>query len=322
MGLGRTGAIALRWRWFLVLGVVLAVVAGGPASASPPSYTQSASYLLLSPVVTQQGEGNPFLQLGNGVGMAAAVLAAKVNGSETAAAVGGEHPGVAYSVSPDRTTSAPILVVTAEDQAPDVVSSSLDQLGDELPEQAGHAAEGQRRTRGQLGHHQPADRRSASRRCRTATGLRMAATGAGAVLVAVLALIALLERRRYSAGLRAAPAVLAAGAPAARRPVPVPVPARASGARARPRRPDPPPWPVPARPRRTAPSGVTLVDVAPRARGCGRPRRCGPRKARRRTPGALPGWLRLYLVASSACRRSSSSARSARRGRPPACSAA
>ena len=53
----------------------------------------------------------------------------------------------------------------------------------------------------------------------------MAATGAGAVLVAVLALIALLERRRYSAGLRAAPAVPRRSVrPRARRPVPVPVP--------------------------------------------------------------------------------------------------
>jgi hypothetical protein len=120
----------------IIPGLVLALVAGAAGFLStPPSYSQSQSYLLLSPVVTEQGRGNPFLQLGNGVGMAASVLSKRVSDGETAQAITASEPGLEYAVVLDPTTSAPILVVTAQAPSPTVVASALERLEGELSAQ-------------------------------------------------------------------------------------------------------------------------------------------------------------------------------------------
>jgi hypothetical protein len=128
--------IVRRWRWVIIPGLLLALGAGAAGySVTPPRYGQSESYLLLSPVVTEQGRGNPFLQLGNGVGMAASVLATKVSGGETAGVIAAASPGAQYSVHLDPTTSAPVLVATVEGADAAAVTATLDRLGAELVSQ-------------------------------------------------------------------------------------------------------------------------------------------------------------------------------------------
>src|SRR3954462_12554577 len=104
----------MRRRWLVVPAVVLALIAGGAGyTVTSPRYTQSESYLLLYPVMTEGGPGNPFLQLGNGVGMAASVLATKVSAGSTAASLVEQNPSLTYSVALDPSTGGPIVAVTA-----------------------------------------------------------------------------------------------------------------------------------------------------------------------------------------------------------------
>lgn len=129
MSLADLWQIVVRRRWVIVPALVLSLVAGGVGFVStPPSYSQSQSHLLLSPVITDQGRGNPFLQLGNGVAMAASVLSKRVSGGEIAERIAGSEPGLGYAVSLDPTTSAPVLVVTAEAPSPGVVTAALDRV--------------------------------------------------------------------------------------------------------------------------------------------------------------------------------------------------
>jgi hypothetical protein len=126
------GVLGRRW-WLVVPGLILALVAGGAAyTVTPPQYTQSESYLLLYPVMTEGGPGNPFLQLGNGVSMAGSVLATKVSAGSTAASLTADHPGLTFSVALDASTGAPIVAVSAQDGDRAVLATTLNQLGQDL----------------------------------------------------------------------------------------------------------------------------------------------------------------------------------------------
>jgi hypothetical protein len=188
--------VASRWRWVLVPGLVLALVAGfGGYKVTPPEYVQSESWLLLSPVVTEQGRGNPFLQLGNGVPMAASVLVKKVSGGEVAARVAARSPGVTFTVAPDGTTAAPVVVVTAEGPDAEVVGTTLDVLGEQLVSQL---AALQRDSGAPEASWVTISRLTgdlAARPSATA-GLRTGGIAAVAVATVVLLLVAVLERRR------------------------------------------------------------------------------------------------------------------------------
>jgi hypothetical protein len=136
MTLAALWRVLIRRRWVIVPGLLIALVAGAAAFTTvQPDYSQSRSYLLLSPVVTESGRGNPFLQLGNGVGMAASVLSKKVSDGQTTQAITRSEPGLRYTVALDPTTSAPVLVVTAQAPTPGVVASSLDRVGAQLSAQ-------------------------------------------------------------------------------------------------------------------------------------------------------------------------------------------
>lgn len=128
--------VLARWRWVLAPAVVLAlVVAGGSYAAAPREYTQTESYLLLYPLEGVNGPGNPFLNLGNGVAMAASVLATKVTAPEAAARLTSGTPGLTYTVAADPNSTAPILVVTVTDRDSASVSTGLNRVGDELVSQ-------------------------------------------------------------------------------------------------------------------------------------------------------------------------------------------
>ena len=126
------GVLGRRW-WLVVPGLLVALVAGGAVyRVTPPQYTQSESYLLLYPVMTEGGPGNPFLQLGNGVSMAGSVLATKVSAGSTAASLAAAHPGLTFSVALDASSGAPIVAVSAQDRDPVVLATTLGQLGKDL----------------------------------------------------------------------------------------------------------------------------------------------------------------------------------------------
>jgi hypothetical protein len=215
--------ILVRRRWLIVVALVVALAAGAAGYVTTkPRYSQTQSYLLLYPVVTEQGRGNPFLQLGNGVGMAAAVLTKRVSGGETAQQIVASEPGLQYTVALDPTTSAPILVVTAEAPSPAVVSAALDRLGAELVAQldslqkSAGAPQATWVTISRLtGELAPQASYSDS--------LRTGVLGAGGTLLLALLLVAGAEARRLR-GLRRDSSTAAAGVPRERPLPPRPTP--------------------------------------------------------------------------------------------------
>lgn len=217
MNVTELARVLLRWRWVLLPVLVLAIAAGVAGHrVTPPTYSQTERYLLLSPVVTEQGVGNPFLQLGNGVSMAAGVLMTKVASGQIADEVTQGVPGAAFTVAGDPSTSAPIVVVTAEGATPSDVAGVLDRAGDELVDQlaqlqrATGAPQVSWVTIGQLTRDPEATRVDSAR-------IRTAAVGSAGVLVVGLALVLLLERRRRArAELVARTATAAGGVPADR----------------------------------------------------------------------------------------------------------
>lgn len=128
--------ICWRWAWVLVPGVVISLGVGALAfTQSQAEYTRSVSYLMLSPVQTEAGPSNPLLQLGNGVSMAASVLAARVTDGDTARALTQDSPDLTYTVGLDTAVQAPLLVVSATDADRGAVDAALDSLGQELVSQ-------------------------------------------------------------------------------------------------------------------------------------------------------------------------------------------
>jgi hypothetical protein len=216
------GRILLRWRRVVSAGIVLGVVAAAAGFLlTPATYVQSESYLLLYPVAGDNGPGNPFLELGNGVGMAAVVLTTKMSDGSTAEAITADVPGLTYSVAMDYASPAPIVVVTAEHRDPDVVATGLDRLGLELEQQlaglqaATGAPESTWVTVDQLTSDPTAEAPAGGR-------LRNAVGAAGVVVFLSLLVVALLERRRFRSlrdeplASRSLPPVPVAGAPAGR----------------------------------------------------------------------------------------------------------
>jgi hypothetical protein len=186
--------ILMRRRWILVPAIVLALLAaGGCYMVAPPAYTQTESYLLLYPLEGVNGPGNPFLNLGNGVGMAASVLATKTNAPDTAARLTSGTPGLTYTVAPDPASTAPILDVIVNDQDRAAVARGLDAVGDELVTQlaslqrATGAPEASWVTISRLTRDpEPTPSHKA--------GLRNGAAALGGILVLALLLIVWLER--------------------------------------------------------------------------------------------------------------------------------
>jgi uncharacterized protein involved in exopolysaccharide biosynthesis len=122
-----------RWKRVVIPGVVLALAAGGLMfSLNGPTYSQTESYLLLSPVQTEAGPTNPFLTLGNGTSLTASVLAAKASDGETVRQVTADAPNLTYTVALDTSVAAPLIVVTVEDADEGQVVQALETLGQDL----------------------------------------------------------------------------------------------------------------------------------------------------------------------------------------------
>src|SRR3954466_13774553 len=200
----------MRRRWLVVPAVVLALIAGGAGyTVTSPQYTQSESYLLLYPVMTEGGPGNPFLQLGNGVSMAGSVLATKVSAGSAAGSLTADHPGLTFTVALDSSSGAPIVAVSAQDRDPEVLATTLDQLGQDLVTQladlqkASGAPEDSWVTISRLTHDAQALESHSD-------GIRNGAGAAAGVLLVFALLVLLVEWRSRRAQHRRAKAVAAA----------------------------------------------------------------------------------------------------------------
>lgn len=117
MTLRRFAVMLRNWRWVAIGGLVLALGIGSAIFlVTPKSYTVTGSYLLLSPVQTVEGKvGNPFLQLGNGVGTLADLLSVSLRDGETSRSYTEQAPQLKYTVTRDTSIAAPLILVKVED---------------------------------------------------------------------------------------------------------------------------------------------------------------------------------------------------------------
>lgn len=101
-------------RWYLLL-IGLLVTAGlgwGAFQVIPVSYKSQASMVLLPPKVSTEPNGNPYLYLG-GLGQALDVLTRALDADAERAPLEDAHPNAIYEVTPDTSTSGPILLITS-----------------------------------------------------------------------------------------------------------------------------------------------------------------------------------------------------------------
>lgn len=110
-------------RWYLVVAALLLTVAGavGVALVVPTTYEAKAYVVLVPPKVPDDPNANRFLGLG-GLDGTVAILERSMRSADTAEGLQRAAEDAEYEVIEDYTTSAPILLVTAN--APTEVSSS------------------------------------------------------------------------------------------------------------------------------------------------------------------------------------------------------
>lgn len=108
---------SLLRRWYLTIPALLAT-AGlclFTMNAVQPTYQAKATVLLLPPSKQLPEGANPFLFLG-GMQQAAEVLATFLSGDAQQKAFAAQNPTATYVIDLDRTTSGPVLSVTATDR--------------------------------------------------------------------------------------------------------------------------------------------------------------------------------------------------------------
>lgn len=115
-----------RRRWWLLL-ISLALSAAACAYAATviqPYYEATASIVLVPPPSTEDPSANRYLGLG-GLKQSADVVARSLASEETVGEIKAEAPDATYTVEPDFSTSAPILVVTAKSPTAERASDML-----------------------------------------------------------------------------------------------------------------------------------------------------------------------------------------------------
>ena len=113
---------SLTRRWYLlIVAIVLAALASyGAAQMVGPTYAASGGVVLLPPPDPENPDANRFLALGS-LKQAGDVLVRSLTNDATHLAIQGQVSGGDYTVEPDYTTSAPVIVVKAT--APDPVTT-------------------------------------------------------------------------------------------------------------------------------------------------------------------------------------------------------
>lgn len=128
-------AQSLRRRWYLLLAVTVLAVATTTfvVSRLPATYRANASIVLVPPETTLGDTGNPYLFLG-GLEQSVDVLSRDL-GSEQVRDQMAQKGGASasYTVTPDFTTSAPIVLVTTEASSADAADAMLDAVVAQVP---------------------------------------------------------------------------------------------------------------------------------------------------------------------------------------------
>lgn len=125
-------------RGYLVLvclAVSLAVLVSA-GTAIKPDYELTADIVLIPPPNPDTPDLNRFLGLG-GLGDTVDVLARSMASQETAESLDDAAPGADYTVLPDPTSSAPLLVVTVTDTDERTARTMLAAVLDQLPQNLG-----------------------------------------------------------------------------------------------------------------------------------------------------------------------------------------
>lgn len=122
-------------RWYvMVLGLVLTaglcVVA---AEHLPPTYTRSATLVLLPGTKLMPEGGNPFLFMG-GLTQARDVLVRSIDDDSVRKQVLADRPGDDYTVTGDPTTAGPLIVLTVTTKAPGDAGPVLADLEARVPQ--------------------------------------------------------------------------------------------------------------------------------------------------------------------------------------------
>jgi hypothetical protein len=108
-----------RRRWWTILACVVALAAGAGAFLAVPPVQRTTAQVLFVPSVKQpgvDGPTNPFLSLGGSVAVVASIIQAEVSDDQTAAALAKSGHKAKYEVVPNLTENAgPVLIITTED---------------------------------------------------------------------------------------------------------------------------------------------------------------------------------------------------------------
>lgn len=120
-------AASLLRRWYLVAVAALLVAGAGWGALTKvsPTYEMSASVVLVPPKSTEDPSANRFLAL-SGLNQAVSVVIRSLNSDQTNAKVDKIEPHGEYEATPDFTTSAPIVVLTADSDSPVTTRRLLD----------------------------------------------------------------------------------------------------------------------------------------------------------------------------------------------------
>src|SRR5689334_22191992 len=125
---------SLMRRWYLLLVAVLItlVAAFGVARMVGPTYKAQGAVVLLPPIDPASPDANRFLALGS-LRQAGDVLVRTMLNSSTSQLIATAVPGSRYTVEPDYTTSAPVILVTATAATPEAATQTLGVVIKQVP---------------------------------------------------------------------------------------------------------------------------------------------------------------------------------------------
>jgi len=111
---------ALARRWYLTAIIVLLAIGSSALVLSEvgPTYQTKGSVFLVPPVDPENPDTNRLLGLG-GLGQARDVLVRALDSDTLHAALVNRYPDAKYEVTPDYTTSAPVLIFTVDAKTPE-----------------------------------------------------------------------------------------------------------------------------------------------------------------------------------------------------------
>lgn len=122
-------------RWYLVVAALILTLGAcvGMSKLVAADYESKASLVLLPPKNSEYPDANRFLTLSQ-LGEATGVVIRGLNGDDTHRAVAPHlGDGATYTVEPDYTTNAPILVITVSSPTADGATSLLTAVEAEVP---------------------------------------------------------------------------------------------------------------------------------------------------------------------------------------------